>query len=211
MREGKLALGLVGIVLLALVSACGGDSKPASGIAVSKPGNHGFNGVYLDQPHQLASVNLKSDRGEVVDLAKLLGLNLVFFGYTNCPDVCQTVMSTIASAMTRLPEADQKQIQVNFVTTDPVRDTPEQLREYLDRFNPAFVGVTGPTTDLVASAKPLGIEIEKGQKLPGGGYDVDHGTHTFAVRDGQSRVLWTAATSPAEMAADLARLLKGDS
>jgi protein SCO1/2 len=210
-RDRRLALGLVGILLLALVTACGGDSKPASGIAVSKPGNHGFNGVYLDQPYELASVELRSDRGEAVDLAKLPGLNLVFFGYTNCPDVCQTVMSTIASALTRLPEADQDRIRVNFVTTDPARDTPEQLREYLDRFNPAFVGVTGSMADLVASAKPLGIEIEKGQKLPGGGYDVDHGTHTFAVRDGQSQVLWTAATSPAEMAADLKRLVKGDS
>lgn len=211
-RSRSILVGvLLGVLLAGLLSSCGGQSDSPSGVAVSKPGNHGFNGVYLDQPYQLASVPLESDRGEQVDLAQTPGLSLVFFGYTNCPDVCQTVMSTIASALTRLPRADQKQIQVFLVTTDPARDTQEVLRKYLDRFNPDFIGLTGAMEDLMAAAKPLGIEIEKGQKLPSGGYDVNHGTHTFAVRDGKSQLLWTAATSPAEMAADLERLVKAGS
>lgn len=202
----RLILLVLSVILLGGISACGQESE-RPGIAVSKPGNHGYQGVYLDQPYQLAPVPLTSDRGEKVDLATAPGLNLVFFGYTNCPDVCQTVMSTIASALTRLPSADRDEVTVYFVTTDPARDTPEALREYLDRFNPDFIGLTGPMADLDKAAQPLGIEIQKGARLPSGGYDVDHGTHTFAVRDGSSRLLWTAATSPAEMAADLKRLV----
>ena len=207
----RVLVGLLGLALLTVLGACGGEPTDANGIVVSKPGNHGFNGVYLDQPYQLASIALAYDAGHEVDLAKAPGLNLVFFGYTNCPDVCQTVMSTIASALTRLPEADRDLITVYLVTTDPQRDTPQVLREYLDRFNPDFVGLTGPMPDLVAAAKPLGIEIQKGQKLPSGGYDVNHGTHTFAVHSGQAKLLWTAATSPAEMAEDLKRLVQSDS
>jgi len=207
----RALLVVLALMLLTPLGACGSEPTGTNGIVVSKPGNHGFNGVYLDQPYQLAPITLTSDAGDPVDLSKVKGLNLVFFGYTNCPDVCQTVMSTIASALTRLPAADRDQITVYFVTTDPKRDTQEVMREYLDRFNPAFIGLTGPMSDLTAAAKPLGIEIEKGQELPSGGYDVNHGTHTFAVRSGQTKLLWTAATSPAQMAEDLKRLVKSDS
>ena len=67
----------------------------------------------------------------------------MFFGYTNCPDICQVVMSTIASGIAKLPKSDQDALQVVFVTTDPARDTAKVLRTYLDRFNPEFLGATG--------------------------------------------------------------------
>ncbi len=133
---------------------------------------------------------------------------MVFFGYTNCPDICQVVMSTIASAVARLDDADRSRVQVVFVTTDPARDTGPVLRSYLAHLDPRFVGLTGKLSRIVALGKPLHVDIEKGQKLPSGGYDVTHGTHVYGVIGNQARVLWSQDTSPADMAADIIKLLK---
>ena len=97
-------------------------------------------------------------------------------------------MSTIASAVARLSDAERKQLQVAFVTTDPARDTRTALRTYLDRFNPELRRRHRPagrrSCDL---AKPMGIDILKGQKLPSGGYEVDHTTNVIAVTAGRGR------------------------
>ncbi len=135
---------------------------------------------------------------------------MVFFGYTKCPDICQIVMSTIASAYARLDAADKKRVKVVFVTTDPARDTTKVLRSYLDRYDPSFEGLTGPLDKIEALGKPMGIEIAKGQKLPSGGYDVDHTTNVISVDRDRGDLLWTASTSPSDMASDLQKILKAD-
>jgi protein SCO1/2 len=138
-------------------------------------------------------------------------LKVVFFGYTHCPDICQIVMSTIATAVNRLDADQRKAVQVVFVTTDPARDTGPVLRDYLDHLNPDFVGVTGNLARIVDLAKPLKVYIAKGEKLPSGGYDVTHTTEVFGVTADQARIAWGQDTSPAAMAADIIRLLKSDS
>ena len=99
-------------------------------------------------------------------------------------------------------------MQVVFVTSDPARDTAPVMRAYLGRFNPAFIGATGSIDQVATLAKPLGIFIKKGKKLPGGGYEVDHTTSVVAVRDGKAPLVWTTGVSPADMAADIKKLLK---
>ena len=84
--------------------------------------------------------------------------------------------------MARLSDAEQKRLQVAFVTTDPARDTRPALRTYLDRFDPTSSGVTGPLEQIEALAKPMDIFIKHGQKLASGGYEVNHGTVVVAVR-----------------------------
>ena len=96
-------------------------------------------------------------------------------------------MSTIASALARLSDAEKAKLQVVFVTTDPARDTEKVLRTYLDRFNPEFVGVTGSIDRIDALGKPMGVFIKKGQKLPSGGYEVDHTANVIAVHGRQGR------------------------
>ena len=93
---------------------------------------------------------------------------MVFFGYTNCPDVCQVVMGNIASAYQRLDESQRTRVRVVFVTTDPARDDARELTSYLARFNPDFTGVTGSLKDIDTLGKPMGIFIKKGAKLPSG-------------------------------------------
>jgi protein SCO1/2 len=194
-----------------LLVGCGsseGDGAAVTGVQVKD--DDGYNGVLLDRPYAVPDLTLTDTDGRPFDLAAQDERTLVFFGYTNCPDICQVVMSTVASSVARLPETDQEKVQVVFVTTDPARDTEAALRTYLDRFDPRFVGVTGPLDRIDALAKPMGVFIKKGRELPSGGYEVDHTANVIAVADGRGDLVWTASTSQSDMAEDLEKLLEGD-
>jgi protein SCO1/2 len=166
--------------------------------------------VVLDQPYPVDGTALVDTDGQPFSLVKDTDarLTLVFFGYTHCPDICGIVMSSLASALTRLDAADRKQVQVVFVTTDPRRDDERTLRDYLDGYNPEFVGLTGPLKDILAVGDSVHIAIEKGDKLPSGGYEVVHGTSVIAIdRSNEVPVVWTQGTSAAQYAADIHTLL----
>jgi protein SCO1/2 len=187
-------------VLLALVllGGCGSDD----------PGE--FHGAILDQPYTVPTTPLTDTDGDDFSLATSTDkrLTLVFFGYINCPDICGVVMSTLASAMTRLDEADRKQVDVVFVTTDPTRDTESAIRSYLDRFDPSFIGLTGDLRTIAAVGRPLAVAVDKGEKLPSGGYEVVHGTHVTGIdSDDEAPVVWTQGTSAAQYAEDIHQLL----
>ena len=209
LRRGVLA-SLVATAALVL-SGCGAtDAAPdvaATGLVTGD--NHGYRGAYLDVPYVVPDVTLTDTGGAPYSLATdPAPLKLVFFGYTNCPDVCQVVMSTLASAVSRIDAAERAEVEVVFVTTDPARDTGRVLRKYLDRLDPDFVGVTGGLPKIVELARPLKVFIDKGQKLPSGGYDVTHTTEVFGVTGDQARLVWGQDASPAELAADIIKLLK---
>jgi protein SCO1/2 len=207
MRRGRQALA---VGLLLLVAACGGAStgRPTTGFTDNNP--DGMNGAVLGRPYTVPDVTLTATDGSKFSLTKdtTAPVTLVFFGYTHCPDICQIVMADITSAVARLDEADQKKVDVLFVTTDPARDDPTTLRTYLDRFNPRFVGLTGDLKTIVRAGDALGVEIAKGRKLPSGGYEVEHGTQVLEV-DGRDRVpmVWTEGTPPQQIAEDLSTLL----
>ena len=202
---------LVALVLLVLLAGCGSaaDSEaPITGITRSD--DDGYHGILLDEPYAVPGLSLTDTEGRPFVLATQPRRTLVFFGYTNCPDICQVVMSTIASARARLTPAGREQVGVVFVTTDPARDTRPALRTYLDRFDPEFVGVTGTLEAIDTLAKPMDIFIKRGAKLPSGGYEVDHATVVVSVRQGAGDLVWTGATSPSDMAEDLQQILKED-
>ena len=198
---------------LLLLSGCGSSEGRETGAAVTGlqvSDDDGFRGILLDAPYALPQVRLTDTEGRPFDVAAQGRRTLVFFGYTSCPDICQVVMSTIASALVKLPATERKKVQVVFVTTDPARDTESVLRTYLDHYDPDFVGVTGSIRSIDALGRSMGIEVTKGQKLPDGGYEVTHTTNVTAVHDGRADLLWTASTSPSDMAIDLRKILKAD-
>lgn len=200
-----LALGLA-----LVLSACGaqGGQAPASGF--TEHNSDGMHGAVLTDQYVVPDATLTATDGSDFSLTKdtTAPFTLVFFGYTNCPDICQIVMADIASALTRLEPEEQSQVDLLFVTSDPARDDPKTLREYLDRFNPEFEGLTGDLDTIVAVANELGVPIEKGAKMPSGGYEVTHGTQIVAI-DGSDRspIVWTEGTPPEHLAEDLAVLL----
>lgn len=136
-------------------------------------------------------------------------LTLVFFGYTHCPDVCGTVMSNIASGLRQLDATQRDRVEMVFVTTDPARDDVPTLTEYLDRYDPEFVGLTGEMDDILEVGSSMKIHIEQGEKLPSGGYEVIHNDHVLALDDeGRGAYLWGRQTSASELAGDLTALLE---
>jgi protein SCO1/2 len=194
-RNG-LAAVLVSAALL--FAACGGG------------GDGQLTGLVLDQPYVVPQTPLTDTDGASYSLADSTDkrLTLVFFGYTHCPDICQAVMSTLASAMTRLDDTDRDQVDVVFVTTDPQRDDEATLRRYLDRFNPDFIGLTGPLATIIRIGRALAIAVEQGDKLPSGGYDITHGTSVLGIdSDDRVPVVWDQETSATQYAADVHQLL----
>ena len=197
------------------LSACGSgasaerdDGAVVEGFSTSD--DDGMNGAVLDEPYTWGSAELTATSGDAVDTREALEkpLTLVFFGYTNCPDICQAVMADVTSALARLDAEQADQVAMWFVTTDPARDDPATLRTYLDRFDPGFEGLTGDLEVITKLAKQVYVGVEKGRKMPTGGYEVNHGTPILAVRpDGTVPILWTEGTSASKLADDIAVLL----
>lgn len=188
----RASVGLAAVVFL--LGACSNEPETE------------FHGKVLDNPYSVPETPLTDTEGEPFSLAADTDkrLTLVFFGFTNCPDICHTVMGAIASAMTRLDDADRDQVDVVFVTTDPARDDEQVLRDYLDHLDPSFIGLTGD----------LGTIVEVGEALAVGVDTTDPGGHTTATMaidgDDTSPVYWGEETSAAQFASDIHSLLEED-
>ena len=106
--------------------------------------------------------------GETVQAADLATapVTLVFFGYTHCPDICNVVLATIASALRGAEPEVRDDVRLLFVTTDPARDTPDVVRAYLDRFDPAYEGLVAPAGTVEQAAKALYISLREAGRLP---------------------------------------------
>ncbi|MDH3248146.1 MAG: SCO family protein [Acidimicrobiia bacterium] len=177
-------------------------------------------GVFLFQPHTYAGTVLQSPRpapslegltfsnGEPADLAVFEGdVVLMYFGYTNCPDICPTSMATIARAKEVLGD-DADRIHALLVTVDPERDTAEALNRYLGNVDRGFLGVYGPEETLMTTAMLYGIHSEVHDEAEELGYTVDHtGTIIAIGPDGHVRVLYSHTVTADDLSADLAELL----
>ena len=196
---------LAAVLCIGLLGACGSSSADDEG------NGDGYQAGQTHDPYQVDGTPLTDTDGAPYSLVDDTDndLTLVFFGYSECPDVCQVVMSNLSSAMTRLDEADRERVDVVFVTTDPARDTPEVLRRYLDTFDPSFIGLSSDLDTIIEVGKPLAVFVDKGEKLPSGGWDV--GTHSSQITaitpDDTSPLLWTQDTSSADLAADIHTML----
>lgn len=183
----------------------------ATGCSSDASADGGFEGNTLDNPLAVPDIALTDTAGDDYSLAADTDkrLSLVFFGYSNCPDICQTVMASLAGAINRLDEVDRKEVEVIFVTTDPVRDTEAALRRYLDRFNPDFIGLTGDIDTIIAVGRPLAVYVNDGVELPTGGFDLGgHSTQVTAIdSEGEAPVYWSQDTSQSEFADDIHTLL----
>lgn len=197
-----LAVALAAVSATGLLSGCGASGGLSAG--------HEMTGTLLDPPFAVAGDALvdgnKAPYSLVEDTDK--DLTLVFFGYTHCPDICNVVLANVASALRDADAGVREGVELLFVTTDPARDTGPVVRDYLDRFDPSYVGLVAPEATVKAAARALHIAYE-GATPTGGGYEVSHGTQVTAFTDGSSRVVWPAETSVAGLRADLTRLVEG--
>lgn len=175
-----------------------------------------FTGTRLKQPYQAPDIALTDTTGADYSLARDTDkpLTLVFFGYTKCPDFCPMVLNNIAAALERLDEEDRADVDMVFITTDPERDTPAALHDYLHRYDEtdSFIGLTGDLDTIIAVGEPLAVYVNDGKLLPSGGYDLGgHSTFTLAIdEDDEAIALWNQETSSTEFAADIHTLLTED-
>jgi len=148
--------------------------------------------------------------GQVRRLAEFRGKAVVlFFGYTHCPDVCPTTLSTMAEVAKLLGD-DASRLQVVFVTLDPVRDTSPLIAGYLAQFHPGFIGLRGDATTTDATAKEFKVFYSRQTTGSSGSYTLDHTAGSY-VLDPQGRLrLYVLHGAPAaDIAADLRLLLAG--
>ena len=213
--RGRRAVA-VALALLApaLLPACGAAEVAGDGgapVQISDRSDTGgpYAGIEVEPAFPLPRARLTGDDGRAVELSADLDrpVRVFFYGYTLCPDVCPLVMANLALAVARLPDDVAARVQVVFVTSDPARDTPEALRAYLDRFDPDFTGYTGELATIVDVAQHMGVAVDRGRRLPSGGYEVTHGAELIGYDGDDGVVLWPQGTSVDDLASDLARLV----
>ena len=131
------------------------------------------------------ALELADTRGQVRHLADFRGKAVVlFFGFTQCPDVCPTTLADLAGVLKALgPDAER--VQVLFVTLDPERDTPEVLGRYVSAFDPRFIALRGDLPATQRVAKDFKIFFEK--RKQGASYTIDHSAQSYVI-DAQGRL-----------------------
>ena len=141
-------------------------------------------GVLRPEPKPLRTFELSDQYRQAFNLERLKDKwSFVFFGYTYCPDICPTTLSTLTGVVKQLQEDPQglSNIQVVFVSVDPQRDTPDVLESYLKYFNEAFQGVTGAQQDIDRLTRQFGAAYMKEPETTPGQYLVSHTSSIFLV------------------------------
>lgn len=143
---------------------------------------------------------LSDFRGKVV---------VLFFGYTQCPDVCPTTLASLRDVLGILG-ADASRVQVVFVTLDPARDSAELLAQYVPAFHPSFLGLRGDEASTAALAREFKVFYSKQAGTTPGSYSIDHSTGSYVFDpQGRLRLLVRHGEIPSNVAADLKLLLAG--
>ena len=192
------------LLATALLLALAGCDRPAalSTQALS------FQGVDVTGAAYGRSLALTDQNGQARTLADFKGkVTVVFFGYTQCPDVCPTTMAELAQVKKALG-ADGERIQGVFVTVDPERDTPEVLKAYMASFDPSFVALRGTAEQTAATAKEFKVFFAKVPGKTEGAYTVDHTAGSYILdASGRLRLFVRYGTGAPALTADLKALL----
>ncbi len=141
-------------------------------------------GVLRPEPKPLQAFKLRDQYRQAFDLERLKGKwSFVFFGYTYCPDICPTTLSALTGVVKQLQEDPQglTNIQVVFVSVDPLRDTPDVLEAYLKYFDEAFQGVSGAQQGIDSLTRQFGAAYMKEPETTPGQYLVSHTSSIFLV------------------------------
>jgi len=170
---------LVAALAMGLLGGCdrltGGAQKPS------------FKAVDITGAEYARELSLPDADGKMRTLADFKGkVTLVFFGYTQCPDVCPTTLAELAAVKRELGK-DGDRLQGVFVSVDPQRDTPEILKAYMSSFDPSFIALRGTAEQTQAAARNFKVFYAQVPGKTEGSYTVDHTAGTY-VFDAQGKV-----------------------
>ncbi|MFH8991984.1 SCO family protein [Streptomyces sp. NPDC017940] len=223
-KQTTKALAAAALLTAAALSltACGsGDGKKDKPVAdVSMESGTKKAATVLDKPFKKPDLVLKDTHGKKYDLREQTKGKpvLLYYGYTNCPDVCPLTMSNIAVAKKSLlqkktvTKAELDKLQVVFVTTDPKRDTGKELGTWLKAQDPEFIGLTGDFPTIQGSARTVGISIEPSKELKNGKIESMHGTQVvaFSPKSDTGYVVYNGKDATAkDYERDLPKIIEG--
>ncbi|HUE93802.1 SCO family protein [Pseudomonas sp.] len=164
--------------------------------------------VLLPQSRSLPELSLTNQDGQAVAVDQLKGQwSLLFFGYTFCPDICPATLAQLRQLQGQLPPETLSKLRIVLVTVDPNRDTPEQLKKYLDYFDAGFIGLTGEEATLQKLANAVSIPYIPADTSKEN-YTVDHSGNLVIIGpDGTQRGFIRAPINNAKLAAQLPGLI----
>jgi protein SCO1 len=193
------------VAVLAVAAALTGCDK----LGLPGAASAAFNGVDITGADYGRELSLTDADGKPRKLTDFKGkVSVVFFGYTQCPDVCPTTLAELAQIKKALGP-DGERLQGVFVTVDPERDTPELLKAYMGSFDPAFVALRGSADETKAAAREFKVFFAKVPGKTEGSYTMDHTAGSYVIdAKGQLRLFERYGTPAELVTADLRRLLK---
>ncbi len=168
----------------------------------------GFKAIDITGADYAQDFDLPDTEGQRRHIADFKGkVTVVFFGFTQCPDVCPTTMIELAAARKALGAAGER-VQGVFVTVDPERDTPQLLKAYIDNFGAGFIALRGNAEETRAAAKHFKIFYAKVPGKTEGSYTLDHtaGSYIFDAK-GKVRLFTRYGSDPEALKSDLQQLL----
>jgi protein SCO1/2 len=168
-----------------------------------------YQGSLIEPPIKAPEIALIDQDGQPFRLSDHLGkVVLVFYGYTNCPDVCPLTLSDFKLIKADLGEK-ANQVTFVFVTVDPERDTQDRLKAYLSNFDTTFTGLTGSRPALESVWKTYGVYQAKQETGSAAGYLVDHTARTYAIdKKGNLRLTYPFEMERQAMLDDVRQLIK---
>jgi protein SCO1/2 len=195
---------LLSLILALPLAASVASAQPAA----SQPSADRLKGGVFDPPRPAPEIALPASTGRPFRLSEQRGKVVVLeFGFTHCPAVCPVSLASLTEAR-RLLGSRAKEVQVLFVTVDPARDSADHLRDYLARFDPTFIGITGSEAQIAQLLKTYGISA---MKIPIAGtreYNMNHSSYLYFIdREGRQRSMLPFGRPAADIAHDLAILL----
>ena len=164
----------------------------------------------LPEPRSLPPLELVDQDGRALPADFFTShWTLVFFGFTQCPDICPTTLATLAQVRAQLADLPEvARPRVLLVSVDPERDPPERLAAYVRFFDPSFLGATGSAEATAAAAAAFGVPYAR-VEMPEGGYTMDHGSGLFLVGPGGGLVAYLSAPHEAAIIArDFRRIVE---
>lgn len=175
-----------------------------------------FRGVYVSPPMEKPDFTFTDASGQPFNFRQQTAdkVALLFFGYTHCPDVCPLHAANVAAVLKQMPFEEREKVRFIFVTTDPERDTPERLKQWLGAFDSSFIGLAAPPGELARIQSELRIAPARKEIPPGGdstNYLVGHAAQVIAFGlDGFARTEYPMGVRQEDWAKDLPRLARGE-
>ncbi|MGH8597661.1 MAG: SCO family protein [Gammaproteobacteria bacterium] len=169
---------LIAVGFISVMAFCAGLYFAQTGDRPSIPG------LLWPNPPRVGAFSLTDSKSERLTEEALNGhWTLLFFGFTHCPDVCPTTLSTLKTVHTQLSrgESFQAPLQVLFISIDPARDGPQTLHDYIQYFDPAFLAATGTDDELKKLTRQLGVIYAKVRTADPNTYTMDHSASVLLI------------------------------